>query len=94
MMLSVTLSSTSPSAEYNSFIASSEFLGAPKAAEAASAAVYNERASSSFPNQEIYSNAAKIAGANELKSPAVSAAARADISELLMADRLMVTHSL
>ena len=76
--------STSPSAEYNLFIASSEFLGAPvKAAEAASAAVYNERVGSSFPNQVSYSNAAKIAVANELKST-VSAAARANISELLM----------
>ena len=76
--------STSPSAEYNLFIASSEFLGAPvKAAEAASAAVYNERVGSSFPNQVSYSNAAKIAVANELKS-AVSAAARANVSELIM----------
>ena len=76
--------STSPSAEYNLFIASSEFTGAAvKAAEAASTAVYNERVGSSFPNQESYSNAAKIAVANELKS-AVSAAARADVSELIM----------
>lgn len=76
--------STSPSSEYNSFIASSEFSGAPvKAAEAASAAVYNERVASSFPNQVSYSNAAKIAVANELKS-AVSAAARANVSELIM----------
>jgi len=76
--------STSPSSEYNSFIASSEFTGAPvKAAEAASNAVYNERVGSSFPNQVSYSNAAKIAVANELKS-AVSAAARANVSELIM----------
>ena len=76
--------STSPSAEYNLFIASSEFTGAAvKAAEAASIAVYNERVGSSFPSQVSYSNAAKIAVANELKS-AVSAAARANVSELIM----------
>ena len=76
--------STSPSAEYNLFIASSEFTGAAvKAAEAASIAVYNERVGASFPNQVSYSNAAKIAVANELKS-AVSAAARANVSELIM----------
>ena len=76
--------STTPTSGYNAFIASSEFTGAAvKAAEAASTAVYNERVGSSFPNLVSYSNAAKIAVANELKS-AVSAAARANVSELIM----------
>ena len=76
--------STTPTSEYNAFIASSEFKEAPvKAAEAASDAVYNERIGSSFPDLESYTNAAKIAVANELKST-LSAAARANVSELLM----------
>ena len=76
--------STSPTSQYSSFVASSEFKEAPnKAAEAASTAVYNERIGSIFPSQESYSIAAKIAVANELKS-SLSAAARANVSELLM----------
>lgn len=75
---------TTPSSEYNAFIASALFASAPdRVSTAVSEAVYQERSTATFPSETSYNNVAKLAAYNELEST-FALAARANVSELLM----------